>query len=97
MIASKLGNGTWSAQWAAWEVILEGRDGSWKATLSLLPQYRQMQREVVHLGSSPFSTPLDAAKWAADQLKTRGQQVLLLGGSRPKTLVDMLNFEPVVS
>ena len=56
-----------------------------------------MERAVVHLGKNGFTTPLDAAKWAANQLKERGQTVLLLGGSRPKTLVDMLNFEPAVS
>lgn len=97
MIASKLGEGLWSARWAAWEVLLDGQGGKWSATLSLCPEYRQMERAVVHLGKNGFTTPLDAAKWAANQLKERGQTVLLLGGSRPKTLVDMLNFEPAVS
>lgn len=97
MIAADLGNGQWAARWAAWEVLLDGRDGKWSATVSLCPEHRQMERAVVHLGKNGFSTPFDAAKWAAAQLKERGQSVLLLGGDRPKTLVDVLNFEAIVS
>jgi len=95
--AVQLDTGLWAARWAAWEVLLDGQDGRWAATLSLCPEYRQMERAVVHLGKNGFTTPYDAAAWAANQLKDRGQTVLLLGGDRPKTLVDVLDFEPVVS
>lgn len=97
--AADLHDGLWAAQWAAWEVILEGRHGHWTATLTLLPEHRQMERAVALVTQSDFMSATDAAKWAAQQMKDRGQIVLLLSndGRPPKTLVDMLSFEPVVS
>ncbi len=97
--AADLPDGLWAARWAVWEVLLEGRRGRWSATLTLLSEHRQMERAVVPLTQADFVSATDAAKWAANQLQIRGQTVLLLrsDGRPPKTLVDMLRFEPVVS
>ena len=71
MRASKLSEGLWSAQWNNWEVLLDGRDGSWAAAVSLNP--KQCAK-----GQTGFATPKDAAAWAAQQLQAAGQKVFLL-------------------
>lgn len=96
MNATKLPEGLWLARWSSWEILLTGHHGQWHATLTMVAN-RQFDRVPLHLESQPYNTALEAAKWAADQLTQRGQVVLLLGGSRIKTLVDMLRFEPLVA
>ena len=97
--AANLGDGRWLARCAKWEVRIEGHDGRWSAALSLAVEHRQMERPVVVLKQADFVSATDAAKWAEKQLKDRGQIVLLLSaeGGPPRTLVDMLQFEPDVA
>lgn len=95
MRASKLSEGLWAAQWNNWEVLLDGRDGRWAAAVSLNPKQTSKQHE----GQTGFTSPMDAAAWAAAKLKAAGQSVLLLSdsGGQPKTLIDVLCFQPVAS
>lgn len=91
MRASKLSEGLWSAQWNNWEVLLDGHGGSWTAAVSLNP--KQCAK-----GQTGFKSPSDAAAWAAQQLQAAGQHVFLLSNDGPpKTLVDVLCFQPVAS
>jgi hypothetical protein len=91
MRASKLSEGLWSAQWNNWEILLDGRDGSWTAAVSLNPKQRAE-------GRTGFASSTDAAAWATQQLQAAGQKVFLLSNDgAPKTLVDMLCFQPVTS
>jgi len=98
MNATKLTDGIWTARQAPWEILLEGRDGRWNATVSTLPDHRQHDREVVYVGSGGFTSPRDAAKWATNRLKDHGISVFLLSsdGGPPKTLIDYLDFTPVI-
>ena len=96
MKAAQLADGRWIARWAAWELLLDGHRGQWRATLTMVAP-RPFDRPLHHVDSPPFDTAPAAAKWGADRLKERGQEVLLLGGSRIKTLVDMLRFTALAS
>jgi hypothetical protein len=100
MLASKLPEGLWAAQCRNWEVLLDGNNGRWSATIVLTPTHPMMPvRRAVHVGQMGFTSPQDAAKWATDKLKDHGIAVFLLSsdGEPPKTLLDYLDFAPVAS
>jgi hypothetical protein len=100
MLASKLPEGLWAAQCRNWEVLLDGNNGRWSATIVLTPTHPMMPvRRAVHVGQMGFTTPQAAAGWAVGKLKDEGVSVFLLSsdGEPPKTLLDYLDFAPVAS
>lgn len=98
MRASELVDGMWSTRCSGWAVILEARNGRWAATVASLSTDVPTERVAAHVGQIGFTSPQDAAKWAADKLKDRGISVFLLSsdGGPPKTLVDYMDFVPAV-
>lgn len=88
--AARLREGLWSAQWAGWDIQLDGQKGRWTATVIAPPSD---SKAVALLRKTGFETAVQAVAWATKRMPP----VLVLDAPSDFGLAALLSFGPVPS
>jgi hypothetical protein len=91
--ASALREGAYSARWGKWVVLLNGQDGAWRTKVWRWTPGKSVASRVEIGSAEGFTSPRDAARWAADRMRDDGAIVLVLDAPQFK-LEDALDFTP---